>query len=289
MKQGSRIAAFCLLLCYSMTLGGHLALAEELSVHLSMSPHQNTHITGWPVTLEAVSKASNLEYIWRVVGPGSIQGSGAKVTYQSPLTIEQDPSLIEITVIVRDTIGREAYDTITFNLKYGPPPPSGMSTGTKIAIGAGSAALLGGGIWLATRDDDDDDTELLDMNGEWVFSGDISADTCWFVDMGYPTSTSERILVHQNGTAITAEHRLGDVLRGNWTFAGSAGSDTFTLAATNPLTETYDGCTVSLGAGMDAHSVQDRTGNGTMNITANAIEGCSGSCQIVWSGTWERL
>ncbi len=264
-------------------------LAQSSQVTLLASPHQTSYRAGgMPITFSVQTSIFDPEVTWKLIGPGELEDNGISAVYTPPKSIDRESIPMTVTAIVRTTVGREESARFTFSLLPAlPEVKTGMGTGTKIAIGA-VALAVGGGVALAMSGDDDDD-ELLDVTGEWVFEGTVTADTCSFLDTGFPEDTSERILMHQDNTTLSAEHRLGDVLRGNWAFSGTLHGDVWELAANNPNEETEDGCTYSLGSGMEAHSIDNNKGNGTFNVTINTISGCSGSCQIVWSGVWTRL
>ncbi len=264
-------------------------LAQSSQITILASPHQTSyHAGGMPITFSVQTSIFDPEVTWKLIGPGELEGNGRSTVYTPPKNIDRESIPITVTAIVRTTVGREESATFKFSLLPAlPQVKAGMGTGTKVVIGVGALAAVGGGVALAMRGDDEDD--LLDVAGEWVFEGIVTADTCSFLDTGFPEETSERILMFQDNTTLSAEHRLGDVLRGNWDFSGTLRGDVWELAANNPNEVTEDGCTYSLGSGMEAHSINNNKGNGTFNVTINTISGCSGACQIVWSGVWTRL
>jgi len=260
-------------------------------VKIVISPLQTEYESDTMVYLTTDSGGTDLEFTWRLVGPGSLQGTGASVVYNPPATLDASSVPIEVTLVVRDKLGREAADAVKFAIIPAVPDAPALSTGTKIALGAGGVALVGGGVALAflTGDDDSDDGSLP-VFGNWEFSGDVLKDTCDFLMPGLPTTAREALNIEQSGSGLTASHQLGNVLQGEWRFTGKLTDNNFQLTSVNPFTGTsgFD-CTYSMTAEVNVENIVDNSGIGGLLINVTGVSGCSGSCQGVWPGTWTRV
>jgi hypothetical protein len=140
-----------------------------------------------------------------------------------PAAIEGNSAKAIVTVTAKDKTGREATDSITFTILSNPKPePSavpeatpeppvaekGMSTGTKVALGAGALALAGGGVALVTLGGDDkggEDDGIPSLSGTWV--GTIFSDD----SLGNPFPFNIELVLEQSGDQITGHGNLETV------------------------------------------------------------------------------
>lgn len=128
------------------------------TVKLIVSPNKtDVYLGSDSIVLTAKASGTNLTYQWSLQGPGEIEGEGAAVFYKLPKTIEGESAQAVVTVTVTDEKGEETTDSFTFNIlkkeepkpvatpekKSEPQKKKGMSTTTKIAIGAGAVVGLG--------------------------------------------------------------------------------------------------------------------------------------------------
>jgi hypothetical protein len=126
------------------------------TVKLIVSPNKtDVYLGADSIVLTAKASGANLKYKWNLQGPGAIEGEGAAVFYKLPESIEGESAQAVVTVTVTDENGEETTDSFTFNiLKKEETKPvaaepksepeqekKGMSTTTKVAIGAGAAVL----------------------------------------------------------------------------------------------------------------------------------------------------
>jgi hypothetical protein len=137
----------------------------------------------------------------------------------------------------------------------------------------------------------------LDVSGIWYFSGQISENSCNFLqdEPSFQTGVSGReiISVAQNGVNLTAVHTRGNIFGAADTFSGTVIGNSFSLTEDNPSATTVAGCTVSFVGSMEAHGIpEDATsGNGIVRLTTNHQGGdCSFlgplPCAVVLTGPW---
>jgi hypothetical protein len=129
-------------------------------------------------------------------------------------------------------------------------PNNGMGTGTKIALGAGAVAALGGGVALATSskedgttaDDSNNDDSNNPLTGKYVSEETIepSNTTVYREDTMYPSSRpvyrTVTLTLKQNGTSIT----------GTW-FSSRTFSNCCTANLTMSVSGDISGSTLRLG------------------------------------------
>ncbi len=194
------IAAYMMLL-----LGDGFAAAP--AVKLIVNPDTPEVYAGSePVALTAEASGSGLTFKWELQGPGKIEGEGSEISYIVPKTIKGASAQATIIVAVKDEAGQETTETFMFNIlttKTPAPAKKGMSTGKKVVIGVGAAALLGGGIALAAGGGNDGD-------GNGPFAGTFTLE---FVDQfndGTPAYWTDTFTLEQkkNETSITGTHVL---------------------------------------------------------------------------------
>jgi hypothetical protein len=60
------------------------------------------------------------------------------------------------------------------------------------------------------------------------------------------------------------------------------------MAATDPYVYRNAGEVIHFGSGIDIQNIENKAGTGSLNVTGACIEGCTGSCQTIWTGTWTK-
>lgn len=150
--------------------------AADLSIKLVVNPSKtDVSLRSDPIALTARVKGKNLEYDWKLLGPGKLEGTGSSVFYILPENIKDDSAQALITVTVKDESGEETTESVTFNILDKEKSTSkGMSKITKVALGAGAVAALGGGIALAAGGGSDADGDgggnpTFDIVGSWSY------------------------------------------------------------------------------------------------------------------------
>lgn len=259
-------------------------------VKIGISPQKKEFESDTPVFLTTESGGTDLEFTWKLIGPGKIEGSGPAVVYNPPKTLEKSSVSVEITVIVRNSLGQEANDSVQFTVIQAISKP-GMSTTTKIALGVGAAAAVGGGVALALSGDDEKDSEgTIPVFGNWDFSGQMSVDTCDFLTLDFSNDATETINIQQSGRDLIASHQIGNILEGNWQFTGRIEEDAFQLSSTDTRTKTsIDGCTYNMSVQIEVENIRNNSGVGHLRVILTAVSGCTGAGHNVWSGTWTRV
>jgi hypothetical protein len=165
--------AIMIVVVYMVTLVGQ-GFAQDSGIKLVMNPSKtDVYLGSDPIALTARVKGKNLSYAWKLLGPGKLEGKGSSVFYILPETIEGESEQALITVTVTDESGEEMTESVTFNiLAEEKTAAKGMSTTTKIALGAVAIIGLGGGATLTLSGDGDDDGDgeaTYDIVGEWLY------------------------------------------------------------------------------------------------------------------------
>ncbi len=210
--------AVIMLAVYMMAMVGE-GIAEDLSIKLVVNPSKtDVYLDSDPIALTARVKGKNLEYEWKLLGPGELEGKGSSVFYILPEKIEGDSEQALITVTVKDESGEEVTESVTFNiLPKEKSTGKGMSKGTKIGIGVGAAAALGGGIALMAGggDDDDDDDGDAEYNivGAWWFERG-TGDTYGYGNIQFDGSAF-------NGTYTRIDENINETVRGTYLIEGT--------------------------------------------------------------------
>lgn len=213
-KQVHMIVAFLLSVTYVFGLCTP-GFGAEPAVKLIVNPNKTDVMIGSdPIALTAKASGTNLKYKWSLQGPGAIEGEGSAVFYKLPEKIEGKSAQAVITVTITDDKGQQTTDAFTLNIlakeaaaepaKKEEPKPAptpapeqkkGMSTGTKVAIGVGAAALVGGGIALLAGGDDEESDPFTG-----TFVGPTFSDT---TNLGNTCTWNYTFSLQQNGNSIT--------------------------------------------------------------------------------------
>lgn len=157
------ITSYLLVLCGS---GSAAAPTVKLVVDPAIT---HLYVGTESISLTAEATGSEVTFIWELQGPGKIKGKGAEISYIVPETIKGTSTQATIIVTVTDDAGQETTETVTFDIlakeESLKPAKKGMST--KVILGAGAAALLGGGIALAVSGSDDGGDDNGPFAGTW--------------------------------------------------------------------------------------------------------------------------
>jgi len=188
--------------------------AAAPTVKLIVNPNKtDVYVGSESVALTAKASGSGLQFKWELQGPGKIEGTGSAVFYNIPDEIEGESARAMITVTVTDEAGQETTETVTFNIlaskipeKEEVPEPAkpakkGMSTGKKVAIGVGAAALVGGGVAAVLALTGDDDKK------EPSFTGTFTLETVGYLN-GYVTYDRFTFNLTQSDSSITGTFTL---------------------------------------------------------------------------------
>ncbi len=149
---------FLLLISLSMVLC-EASSAAALSVKLVVNPIRTEVSAGSDrIVLTTRASGTRLTFKWELRGPGKLEEKGLAAFYFPPDAIEKVSELATITVTVTDDTGQETKETVTFKILTPTPSPvptptitTGMSKGTRVVLGIGAVALLGGGIALVFK------------------------------------------------------------------------------------------------------------------------------------------
>jgi hypothetical protein len=243
--------AVIVLAVYMMALVGE-GFADDPGIKLVINPSKtDVYLGSGPIALTARVKGKNLEYEWKLLGPGELEGKGSSVFYILPEKIEGDSEQALITVTVKDKTGEEVTESVTFNiLPEASSKGTGLSKGAKIGIGVGAAAALGGGIALIAGggDDDDDDDDggsgsgpsTLNIMGSWTYmqtTRGVEGDTGDGKVVFSGTATSGTFTIIDNINAVSYQ--------GNYTVNGAnvnmSGSDRVWTGVYDPTEGEYIG------------------------------------------------
>jgi hypothetical protein len=145
---------------------------------------------------------------------------------------------------------------------------------------------------LATACGDDDPTgpaTPANVDGVWEFQGVLSLNTCEFEAA---QTISGSATFNQNGTEVSTP-RLGlNVIEGiemTFVYYGTVTGNAVSMAAVDPYVAQDGDIVIHYGSGIEVQDIEDDSdGVGSLNITGACIQGCTGSCQTVWSGTWTK-
>lgn len=130
---------------------------------------------------------------------------------------------------------------------------------------------------------------FINVAGPWYFAGQLTRNTCNF-DAISPISGT--ITFNQSDAIVNTNRVALSVVRSGatWDFiyAGTVSGNNVSMAATDPYVFQSGGSVIHFGSGIDIQNIQNNVGNGSLNVTGQCIQGCTGSCQTVWTGTWTK-
>lgn len=203
-RKSLKFSIAIVLIVSHITLVFGTGYAAAPTVKLIVNPNKtDVDLGSEPIALTAKASGSNLTYTWELQGPGKIEGEGSAVFYKLPDTIDGESAQALVTVTVTDATGQETTETVTFNIlapeKESAPQPAkkGMSKNTKIALGVGGVALLGGGIALAASGGGGGDSDSPPFTGsfKWEYT-DVTS-------LGNIYTNSWVLNLTQDGNTIT--------------------------------------------------------------------------------------
>ncbi|MCP4370124.1 MAG: hypothetical protein GY797_18725 [Deltaproteobacteria bacterium] len=154
-KKHQKQSILFVIIAASILLLSQTSSAQPTIKKIVITPDEREIVVGSvPIALKVQATGANLEYSWKLSGPGKFKGRATSpaVIYIPPDKIDGKSAEATITVIVSNDKGQKATEQVTFKIKR-----KGMSTLTKTAIGAGAATAFGGIIYYLTKDDDDND------------------------------------------------------------------------------------------------------------------------------------
>ncbi|MBD3306070.1 hypothetical protein GF339_06760 [candidate division KSB3 bacterium] len=150
--------------------------------------------------------------------------------------------------------------------------------------------VVGGG---CSDDGSDSPTSPLaastNVTGVWNFAGQLVRNSC---ELDALSPISGNISLNQSGLTVSTGRVDLIVERGSsWYFyyAGTVTGNNVNMSATDPYVLRDGGTVIHFGSGIDIQNIQNNVGSGSLNITGQCIQGCTGSCQTIWSGTWTKL
>ncbi len=126
----------------------------------------------------------------------------------------------------------------------------------------------------------------INVEGLWRFVGQLVSDSCEFT-AGPFNGTFQ---FYQTGSTVTTS-RIDLTIGGTdmfFTYRGTVTGSTVSMAAVDPYVIQGGGIVFHLGSGIDIQNIQNNSGSGSFNLTGKFIQGDSGTCQTVWSGTWTK-
>jgi hypothetical protein len=220
MKFQKSFIAVILIVLHVVMLCGNTSGAD-LTVKLMLSLESTQISVGSaPIALTAVTHGMNVQLTWKLTGPGHIEGTGIAVFYIVPDQIEGKTAEAVITVTAKDKIGQEVTDKVRFIIvpKSDDQSPSidkplpdqtsskkGMKTSTKVILGAGAAAALGGGIVLAKQGSNGEDS-VPSLSGTWIGTVITEDD-----NTGETVIMNLRFVLTQKGNEITGYGSLESI------------------------------------------------------------------------------
>ncbi len=150
-------------------------------------------------------------------------------------------------------------------------------------------ALMLVGVVSCSSSSDPSGPSILDVAGIWNFVGQLTQNTC---NLDAVSTLGGNMTFNQNGSAVsTGQISLGIINGGSaWSFiySGTLTGSNVSMAAANPYVLTSGGTVIHFGSGIEVQNIQDNAGTGSLNITGACIQGCTGGCQTIWTGTWTK-
>jgi len=155
-RKNRKLTSIVLLVCLSTMLLPMEGFAAVPTVKIVVSPNQTDINAGSePIALTAQATGADLKYEWTLNGPGKIDNTDLPaVFYVVPEEISGKSAQAVVTVTITDKTGQETTESITFNILASSDqekpsasqsePKKGMSRNTKIALGVGALAAVGG-------------------------------------------------------------------------------------------------------------------------------------------------
>jgi hypothetical protein len=144
-------------------------------------------------------------------------------------------------------------------------------------------------IGISCGDGDDSTEPGLDVSGVWRFVGVLTQNAC---DLDTFLSLSGDISFTQVGSSVSTPVVYLSIIRNgsDWffTYAGTLTGNDISMAAVDPYVLQSGGVVIHYGSGIDIQDIENNSGTGSLNITGSCIQGCTGSCQTIWTGTWEK-
>ena len=145
---------------------------------------------------------------------------------------------------------------------------------------------------VACSDDGDGGNPIsplsANVSGAWTFTGQLTRNEC---ELNAYSSINGDIYITQSGSRVSTPRVDLLVEYGeSWFFyyAGTATGSRVSMAATDPYVLRDNGTVIHFGSGIEMQNINDHSASGSLNVTGKCIQGCTGSCQTIWTGTWTR-
>ena len=147
---------------------------------------------------------------------------------------------------------------------------------------------------VSCNDDDSDGGNPIsplsttNVSGAWTFTGQLTRNEC---ELNAYSSINGDIYITQSGSRVSTPRVDLLVEYGeSWFFyyAGTTTGSRVSMAATDPYVSRSDGAVIHFGSGIEMQNINDHSANGSLNVTGKCIQGCTGSCQTIWTGPWTR-
>lgn len=124
----------------------------------------------------------------------------------------------------------------------------------------------------------------INVTGTWNFSGQLSSNTC---NTTPAQSAVLAIQLFQSGTTVTSSQVVFET-GAYFTYRGSVAGNSLNMAAVDPYVVQGGGMVIHMGSGFAIQNIQNNSGSGSFNLTLAYVQGGTGSCQEVWSGSWTK-
>lgn len=195
------IAVILIALSILLLLGEGYAVTPK--IRITVNPAQpDVYAGAGRIILTAQTKGSNIiAYTWKLTGSGKLEGDMTRsaIAYIPPDKIGDKSDTAVITVTVTDDTGQQTTVSVSFTILPKPEPPEpptstptpiatfkpqGMAKETKVALGIGAAAALGGGIaLLVDAGDDNSEEDGSGCSNDFVTScaGVKVGGYCWYL------------------------------------------------------------------------------------------------------------
>ena len=142
---------------------------------------------------------------------------------------------------------------------------------------------------VSCSDDDGDSITLstpINAAGVWDFAGQLTKNTC---ELDVTSPISGGITFNQNGSIVNTSTIYLSLTRDdttwNFRYAGTVTGKSLSMAATDPYVLQQSGAVIHFGSGIDIQNINNNAGTGSLHLTGQCIQGCTGSCQTIWTGT----
>ncbi len=130
---------------------------------------------------------------------------------------------------------------------------------------------------------------LSTVGGVWRFAGQLTQNAC---ELDAYSPVTGDVTINQAGSIVNTPVVYLTIERGSrwyFTYAGTVSGSNVSMAAVDPYVFRSGSRVIHFGSGVDIRNVSNNVGSGTLNVTGSCIQGCTGNCQTIWSGTWTKI